>query len=484
MNTISIKKNTILNIIKTASSIVIPMITFPYVVRVLLPDSLGKIDFASTYVNYFALIAELGISVYAIRECAKNKNDREDFNETASQLFSINIISTLASYFLLFISFFFLTKLKNYKELIIIQSSTLMLATLGADWINSAMEDFEYTTIRNVAFQIIPAVLTFIFVKSDSDYVLYSIINVVSAAGACILNIIYRKKYCDIRFTLKIDWKKHINPIRFMFIKLVFESLYANFGTSLLGFIKTDSDVAFYSTAFKLCRIISQLVQSIIYVVLPRLSYYFSENSIEEVNVLLRKLLGFNITIGLPITIGIIMTASEIILIIAGDQYMPSIDVLRILILEFAISLIGGSFLCNAILLPTGNDKKNMINSIVYTIVYMLLNIVLIPGLSAKGVAISKVISSIVSLIILSFGIDSRIKIEKKKELILPPVVGAIIIVLLCLAFSCLSNLYVRFIVSVITSALAYFIVQILLKNDLVLDTLNDVKRMVPFLNK
>ena len=109
----SIKKNTFYNIIKTFSSIMFPIITFPYVSRVLKPENIGKVNFGSSIVSYFSIIATLGITAYAVRECSKVKDNREEFGITSSQIFSINLVTTIFSYVLLAVCLAFVPTLSR-----------------------------------------------------------------------------------------------------------------------------------------------------------------------------------------------------------------------------------------------------------------------------------------------------------------------------------------------------------------------------------
>ena len=125
----SLKINTILNMIKTCSSIIFPLITFPYISRVLMTENVGKVNFGDSYVSYFSLIATLGITTYAIRECAKVRDDKRRLEEVASEIFSINICTTMLAYVLLFSSLFLFRRLDAYRNLIVIQSVVIVFTT-------------------------------------------------------------------------------------------------------------------------------------------------------------------------------------------------------------------------------------------------------------------------------------------------------------------------------------------------------------------
>ena len=309
----SLKVNSILNAIRTISSIVFPLITFPYVSRVLQPENIGKINFAQSFVSYFILIAALGLSTYAVRRCAAVKDDKEKLENLASQFFSINLIMTSVAYFFLAVSLIFFRQLDTYRWLIVILSSSILFTTVGADWLNSAMEDFKFVAIRTVVFQIIALACMFIFVRNVDDYYSYAIISIVASSGSYLTNVFYRKKFCRIRFTFQIDWKEHAIPILFLFAMTLSQVIMNNTDVTMIGLIKGDYEVGLYSTAHKVINIIAQLVQSLAIVVIPRLSIYFAKKDYEQLNVLLRKILNFNITLGLPCVIGVEMLANEII---------------------------------------------------------------------------------------------------------------------------------------------------------------------------
>ena len=150
----SIKRNAFFNVLKNVSSILFPLITFPYISRVLLPENVGKINFSLSFVSFFSVIATLGIYTYAIRECSKVRDDSIKFNKIANQIYSINILTTIFAYSLLFIIVCSFSELESYRTIIIFQSASILAITLGADWINAAFEDFKFITYRTLFFQI------------------------------------------------------------------------------------------------------------------------------------------------------------------------------------------------------------------------------------------------------------------------------------------------------------------------------------------
>ena len=478
----SIKKNTIYNTIKTTSSILFPLISFSYANRVLLPENVGKVNFALSIISYFSLIASLGINTYAIRECSAVRNDKEKLNDLASQIFSINIVSTIIAYIALFVTLLAYRKLDSYRILILIQSLSIIANTIGADWLNSAMEDFRYITLRTVRFQVLSLALTLIFVHKPEDYIRYAIIALISSSGASIANAFYRRRYCTIRLVglrKGIEWNRHIRPIVFLFSMILAQTIFNSVDSTMLGIMHGDKEVGIYSVAHKVLMIINQVVGSLLLVIIPRMSYYFAEDDYEAANKLLTKVFGFNMLLGLPIVVGVLMTSEEIIGIVAGPDYAESIPVLRILILGFAFSLVGGNFIGNAILLPSKQEKYYMIVCCVSAVINIILNYVLIPWWGARAAALTTVICSATIMILLFLKVDKRIHIDKILLSILSPMVGCGLIVATCLLFRSIQNTYTRTVISIGISATLYFITQILLRNELVIEVLDAITHKI-----
>lgn len=478
---ISIKKNTVLNIIKTCSSILFPVITLPYITRILQPENIGKVQFAQSFINYFIIIASLGITTYAIRECAAVKDNREELSNISSQLFSINIIMTVIAYLILFITLIYRKNLNNYRSLILIESITIIFYTLGADWLNTALEDFKYITIRSLLFQLVSLISIFIFVKEENDYIIYAIICVISSTGANILNIFYRRRFCNMSFTFNIEWKKHLTPVFFLFIMMLSQTIFNNADITILGLIKTDYEVGLYSTANKVMRLIAQVIQSLGLVIIPRLSVYYANEDFESINKLLRKVLSFNITLGLPCVTGIIMLADEVIYAVGGIEYANSASILRILIISFMFSIVGGNFLGNAILLPLKKEKYYMWVCLITSILNICFNFLLIPKYGAYGAAISSALNGFIIFILLLLKLDNRIHIENLWKIFISPLIGCLDIILCCWLCSFIINVWIRFFASVVLSAFTYAILLIFIKNELALEVYYIIKTKIGF---
>ena len=183
MNGKSLKLNAILNVIRQLSSILFPLITFPYISRVLQANSYGKISFGQSIISYFSLFAALGITNYAIREGSRIRGNKKEIERFSCEIFTINIITTTISYLLFFIILLLNRRLYEYKSLLIILSFSMFFAALGVEWIYTIYEDYLYITIRSLIVQIISVILMFVFIHSPEDYLFYAGITVFAAGG-------------------------------------------------------------------------------------------------------------------------------------------------------------------------------------------------------------------------------------------------------------------------------------------------------------
>ena len=473
----SIKKNSIYSVVKTSSSILFPLITFPYISRALLTENVGKINFGLSIVSYFSLIASLGITTYAIRECSAARDDKEKLGNTASQIWSINIITTVIAYIALAFTLLVYRKLDNYRTLIVIQSLAIIATTLGADWLNSAMEDFKYITIRTAAFQLASLILMFIFVHRPEDYIKYAVISLVSTAGASICNIWYRRRYCRVRFTKDIELRRHLAPIMYLFVMILAQTIFNSVDSTMLGIFRGDYDVGIYATAHKITNCINQVVGAILWVILPRMSYYFAEKKYDEANKLLRKILGFNLLLGLPCAVGCCVIAEDVIRVIAGDAFIEAAPVLQILMIGFVFSLVGGNFLGNMVLLPSKREKQYMIVCCVTAVVNVIGNYMLIPLWGARAAAGTTAGCALTILILLLFAVTKDVKINRIDKLVLSPALGCLVIVLICFCCRGIQNLFVRTFVSIGMSGIGYVAAQMILKNELCTEFVRSVLR-------
>lgn len=349
--------NAFLNSFRSILNILFPLITFPYISRKLSVDGIGIYNFSNSIVSYFLLIAALGIGTYAVREGAKYRDNKEKITQFSSEVFTINIFSTLIAYILLFLCLIVIPKLHNYFWCILIFSLQIFFTTIGTEWIYQIYEDYTYITIRSIIFQIISIILLFIFVRNPQDYLNYAAITVFSAVGSNVLNFIHARKYCRIHIVFHFNWKKHIVPILILFAAGIANMIYVNSDITLLGLMKNNYVVGIYSVSSKVYSLIKTLISALLIVTIPRLALLFGSNRIKEYKNILFNLTNTLVVLALPVSIGLFMLAKEVVLIISGPNYLRAVDSLRILCFAYIFSILSW-ILSDCVLIPAKREKS------------------------------------------------------------------------------------------------------------------------------
>ncbi len=476
---ISLKENTFFNMLKTVCTIMLPLITFPYSSRILHAQNIGKINFGTSIVNYFTLIAALGITTYAVRECSRVKNNTEQFSQTVNEIFSINIVSTIISYFILIGCLIFVPDLKGYTILILIQSIPIIFTTLGADWINTTMEDFKYIAIRTLIVQLFILLAMFIFVKEEKDYYNYAVIFMLSTSAANIVNIIYRRKFCKTKFILKMNIKKHSIPIMMLFATTLSQTILPSIDMTMLGIAQGDVSVGLYSTAAKIINCVSQVVISIAWVVMPKLSYDFANKNYNRINNMLYKVSLLTVTVGMPCVVGINVIAPELIEIFGGHEYVGASSCMQIMTITMAIGFIV-NILGNMILIPLMKEKQFMIACVVSVGVNIILNGIMIPLWNMNGAAVATVMSSLVMILIATLKFDKNIHIKNLKKVFTEVFVGCLCIVISAWIIKMfLNGIWVTTIAVIFVSVVIYAAVLLLFKNEVALQIINILKKLL-----
>lgn len=477
----SLKINAVLSGIKQCCAIIFPLITFPYVSRILGSDGFGKYSFSYSVVSYFLLIAALGINTYAIREGAKIREDKKKINEFASQVFSINLCSVLLSYILLGITIAFSTKIQAYVPYILIQSVVMILVAIGTDWINSIYEDFFYITVRYILMQIVAIFMMFTFVRTSSDVIAYCIISVLAASGGNLLNIFYVRKYVKFNFTFHMNVKTHIIPLMILFINSVAITIYVNSDITMLGFYYDDSVVGVYSFASKIYSIIKQLVNAIVVVSLPRIAYIVKNQSNQYKSYMDKIFWALSVAL-LPIVAGTLGMSNTIIQIAGGEEYVSGNYALDILSIALIFAILA-SFFTNCVLIIYSQEKKCLQSTIVSAFINVGLNFALLPKIGITGAAITTVIAEATNCFVqMRFAKKYFDWTKLKIKPMFPYFFGSGLILFVCICCNIyIENIYFRMITALVASSFIYGIVLILNGKafivDIIIQVMNRVKR-------
>ena len=448
----SIKLNFVMNIILTMSSFIFPLITFPYVSRVLLPVGTGKVSMATSVITYFSMFAQLGIPTYGIRACAKVRDNREKLSKVAQELLIINIIMSMISYMVLIILLFYVPKFRCEKELYVILSFNIILTSIGMEWLYKALEQYTYITVRSVIFKFIALIFMFFLVHKQTDYVIY--------VG-------------------NYNFGRHLKPVLIFFAMSCATTIYTNLDTVMLGFMTTDTDVGYYNAAVKIKVILVSVVTSLGTVLLPRASYYIQRGELKEFHRITRKALNFVFLMATPLFVYFIYFAKEGIFFLSGNNYVGSIIPMQVIMPT--LLLIGiTNILGIQILVPTGREKIVLYSEIVGAVVDVIINALLIPVYASTGAAIGTLVAEFAVFVVQFYALKDEIlntfrQIHYIKILIALSVGSIVSLWVKILNLECFFSL-------VISSLLffgAYGFVLLILKEELFLEIFNTIKNKI-----
>ncbi len=383
----SLKLNFVMNSILTMSQFIFPLITFPYVSRILLPAGTGKVSFATSIVSYFTLFAQLGIPTYGIRACAKVRDKREELSKMVQELFVINLVMSLIAYVVFFAAIYYVPRFRQDKELFLVIGLTIFFNAIGMEWLYKALEQYTYITVRSIIFKFIAIVAMFLMVHEQSDYVIYGGISILASSASNIVNFLHVHRYIDIKPTGHYNLKKHLNAIVIFFAMSCATTIYTHLDTVMLGFIRTDADVGYYNAAVKIKTILVSIVTSLGVVLLPRASYYVEHKMMDEFYRITRKAINFVFLIATPMVIYFMLFAKEGVFFLSGDAYAGAIIPMQV-IMPTLIFIGLTNIMGIQMLVPLGREKVVLYSEIVGMIVDVILNALLIPKMASTGAAI------------------------------------------------------------------------------------------------
>lgn len=470
----SLGKNAILNILKQCSNILFPLITYPYISRVLGAENLGKYSFAESIIQYVILFAGIGISTYAIREGARIRENKADIQNFSNEIFSINIISCIISLIVFAILVIKIPQLYNSKHILCILSINVISTTLSRDWLNTIFEDFAYITLRYIVCQLISLVLIFAFVKNREDYVIYTWIMVIGYSGGYLFSTFYTRKYAEIKFVLSKSLVRHMKPIMILFASNLALSVYIHSDVTMLGFFRNDVEVGIYTLSSRIYLIIKAFLNAIITVTIPRLSNLMGKNYIDDYYHLAKKLKKVLITFVFPCVVGLIFLSSDVMLLVGGAEYITGGKSLAILCMATTFAVFG-CFYSQVFLVINRKDNIFMIATIISALLNVFLNFVFIPLMGIDGAAITTVISEVVVFLICRFN-TNVILISFDRDYI-NVFLGNIVLSIVCMIVRYnIGQYYLRIIFSILLGGVSYFGILLLFKNTIIIEFVNKLR--------
>ena len=475
----SVKVNYILNLINTGTQMLFPLITFPYVCRVIEADGIGQINFFQSIISYISLFTCLGIPMYAIREIARDRSDVVQMNRTAMEILLLHSMLTLVGYAIVTILCLTVPQIQVNIPLFLILSLTIFFTAIGCEWFYQGIEDFKYITIRGLIIKTVSVVLLFIFVKSKTDLLYYGCYTVFGVLGGNIFNFFRLRKYIhreNIIFS-ELHIKRHIKPVLKVFSFSVVTSIYLQLNTVLLGFLKNALAVGYFAAATKVMQMLLTMSACLGSVMMPRASHLIAENKEDEFNRLIQKSYDFTLAIALPMTIGLIFCAPSLITALCGVKFEHSIlpsQIIAPIILMVAISNVFGI----QVLFPKGKINIVTLSCGIGAVADLILNLCLIPFFSYIGTSIAYLGAEVATTVSMYFIGRRYIPIIYFKKSHLTYALGCIVMAFALYGLSLLQlPALTILLLQACCGVLAYFIILCICKDEMLVQILSKIKR-------
>lgn len=385
-DTQSIKKNFAYKSVLTLSTYVMSFITFPYVSRVLGVERIGLVNFVDNTVNYFLLFATLGVNLLGVREIAGAKNDMDRQSKIFSNILGINLLFTILILAVYIVAIFLIPKFQQLSELFFIGTAKILFTTFLVEWFFTGIENFKYITIRSLLVKLLYVLAVFIFIKTSDDYKLYFILTVGVVVVNATINMLYVRKFVSISFA-DLFMVKYIKQNMVLGIYTIMTSMYITFNVMFLGLVSNDTEVGYYTTAFKLYSVVLGFFTAFTNVMLPRMSFLLANGEKDRFNELISKSFSVMSTFIVPLILCSIIMAPQIIYVLSGPGYEGAILPMRI-IMPAALFVGIAQVLAVQVIMPLRRDKVLLLASFVGAIVSLIINICVVSQLRSVGSAI------------------------------------------------------------------------------------------------
>lgn len=382
----SIAKNYIYNLIYQMLTIVLPVITTPYLSRVLGAEAIGIYGYTLSIVTYFVLFGSLGIAMYGQREIAYVQGNQEKESKAFWEIVLLKLTTLTISAVTFYITFCMRGDYVVYYRILILE---LVSSALDISWFFQGIEDFGKTVIRNLVVKTLSLICIFAFVKSPADLGKYFLIYSASNALGNLTMWFYIPKMVKKIKIQELDYKKHIKPILALFIPQIATQVYVVLDKTMIGNItKNMTEVGFYEQAQKIVKTLMLVVTALGTVMSSRIANAFAENKTEDIKKYLKQSFDIVWMLGIPAMFGVMAVASKMVPWFYGDGYEPVINLLiatsPILLIIGLNSVTGVQYLIQA-----KKQKAYTISVTVGAIINVILNLILINMIGTIGAVVA-----------------------------------------------------------------------------------------------
>lgn len=468
-----VRKNFIYNLIYQVFTIVLPLITVPYISRILGAKGVGEYSYSAAYVQYFIIIGMIGVSIYGNRQIAYVKKDKEKLSKEFWNIYTLQFITTTLSLIIYLITFVGVNS--TNRTLYLVQAITIIATVFDISWFFIGYEDMKSVVIRNSITKIIGALLIFLMVKNSNDVILYALImGSTTFVGQLIMWVSVPKLVGFNKPDLR-DSLSHLKPALSLFVSQLAIQVYVLLDKTMLGIMSSTAEVGFYENSQKTLKLVLTLITALGTVMLPRMSALYSEGNMEEFKKMIYKAFSFVNFMAFPMVLGLIAISNGFSLWFYGENFIGVENLLKIgSLILLAISW--SNILGMQVMIPMKKEKQFTISVTIGAIVNFILNLILISKFKSVGTTISSVIAEMAVTGTQLYLLRDLVDIKKILKTCYKPIIGAIsmylAVVFLTASFE-VGIIYTA--IQVVLGCLVYAVVMYFLKDEF----LNSILRMI-----
>lgn len=380
-------KNFLYNVIYQIFSLLMPLITAPYIARVLGVDNIGIYSYTYSIVSYFMLAALLGVNNYGSREIAKvaQSGDKEKLSRLFCEVYYMQLILGASMLVLYFIALPFFGG--QYKTIFVLQGIFIVSAIFDINWFYFGLENFKLTVSRNIIIKTLSLILIFIFVKNEADLAKYVLILSLSTLVSQLYLWLYIRKYASFVKRSLNDVFSHFKQCLILFVPVVAYSIYRIMDKTMLGAISGTIPLGYYQNAESIINIPVALVAALGTVMLPSMS---KKMETREFN---KKLFGsFELIFlfVLPVVVSLINVGPDLAVVFYGGDFAESGYIIRVLAITILFAGVANVVRTNY-LIPRRKDKVYVTSTILGAVINLILNFIFIPQFGVYGACIGTI---------------------------------------------------------------------------------------------
>ena len=448
----SVKKNFVYNAFYNVLALIIPLITTPYISRVMGAENIGIYSYAYSIASYFSLFILLGLNNYGNRTIAGVRDNKEKLSKTFCSIYCMQLVMGTI---VLLLYMAYVIFLAENKIMAAIQVIYLVSAMLDINWFYFGLEEFKLTVTRNTLIKVLNTLLIFLLVKDSGDIYLYGFIMVIGMLiSQLILWSFIEKRVKFVKVTLS-DVFQHIKPNLILFIPVIAISIYSTMDKIMLGIMSDMTEVGYYESSYKLTAIPTMIVSSLGTVMLPRMSNLIANGNHKEAKMYIQKSLIVSIFLSVPMSLGLSALVNEFVPLFYGEGYDACKLIIPVLVTS-SIFIAWANVIRTQYLIPNKQDKIYIISVFLGAIVNVVINLLLIPRLQAYGAAIGTLFAEMTVCIYQTFMVRKEIKVLKFFLQSLPFIIFGVIMYGVLMIIPFIYSNFVMIILKVAIGAIIY----------------------------